>query len=95
MSQHTATPSKSRTKSSVRIRLAWMALALVLLPVVAFYIGMSVYDATECSGDLDGECDLAGLAGLVWAVLGFVGVLLIGLASEFVRAVRRRRSATG
>lgn len=67
-------------------------LALVFVPVLAFFAGIAWFESAECSGrDFDGECDVAGLAGVIWAgcamllVLGAVGITELGLAQ------RRRR----
>lgn len=59
----------------------------------AFVIGTAHFEATQCSGpDFGGECDLAGLEGLLWSS----GALVLGVVAIIVNEVvlaRRRRAA--
>ena len=66
--------------------------ATVVLVFVAFSMGATHFENTECSGpDFGGECDLAGLEGMVWAA----GVILLAVIAiptfEVVRHLRRSR----
>ena len=65
--------------------------ALVLAMFVAFFAGTSHFETTQCSGPgFGGECDLAGLEGLLWAGIALVlGVIAIAIA-EVARARRQR-----
>ena len=73
-------------------RFAWYFLGLTVLGAGGFALGLSVFESTECSGsDFDGECDLAALGGVVWALSAVsFGVAAI-IVAEVVMAVRRRR----
>lgn len=63
---------------------------LTLLVIVAFVAGVAQFEATECSGPEDGECDMAAFGGIFWAMCAFaIGVVLVVVA-EVVRAARRR-----
>ena len=58
-------------------------------------MGAQHFSAVNCSGaDFDGECDVAGVVGMVWAFAGFVTVCLAVLVSELMRTIRRRRAAS-
>ncbi|WP_182525284.1 hypothetical protein [Nocardioides dongkuii] len=68
--------------------------ALVLTMLMAYVAGTTHFETTQCGPDVDGECDVAALEGLLWAgaalVLGVVAIVL----AEVARA-RRRREAPG
>ncbi len=69
-------------------RLALWTTGLVLLPIVAYYVGLRVNDS-QCSGDSD--CDLGGLTGFVLAGMALSLALTVGTVLEVVLYVRRRR----
>ncbi|TCC30598.1 hypothetical protein [Kribbella sindirgiensis] len=71
---------------------AWLYLCgTAVLTLLAFAIGISVYESTECD-DGSNQCDLAVVGGMAWAVTAFVaGVVAITIA-ECVRAIRRDRA---
>lgn len=82
------------TRASDRRRLptgtwvgCWLA-TTALAPVLAFLLGSAHFEATACSGDRTGECDLAGLEGLVWAT----GALVMTVLAWVADAVRRSRA---
>lgn len=64
--------------------------ALVL--VIAFAAGMRHYTKTQCQGpDSGGDCDLAGLEGMVWAAVALaVFVLLVGVVEAARLSARRK-----
>ncbi|QSR26654.1 hypothetical protein CFH99_13560 [Nocardioides aromaticivorans] len=63
---------------------------LTLLVIVAFAAGVAQFEATECSGPEDGECDMAAFGGIFWAVCAFPAGVVAIVVAEVVRAVRRR-----
>lgn len=65
---------------------------LTLLVIIAFVAGIAQFEATECSGPEEGECDMAAFAGVFWAACAFVLGLVAVAVSEIVVA-RRRRAA--
>ncbi len=70
--------------------IAYLA-TLLLLPVLAFFVGMARYDSANCSGPgFDGECDVAAVEGLLWAAAAF-GVACVAVLIIEVRLARRRR----
>lgn len=77
---------------------AWARVGLYLCALtigmfIAFVIGVTHFEATQCSGlDFDGECDLSPFEGLLWSA----GTLLFGLIAIVVTEVNLapRRRAT-
>lgn len=52
------------------------AVALGIAVIAGFFLGTSVFGALYCGApEFDGECDVAGLSGVLWAV----GALILGL----------------
>lgn len=66
---------------------------LALLTVVAFSMGAAHFEATECGETGGGECDLAALAGIVWAVVALAAGVLLVVVVELNRWLRRGRAA--
>lgn len=65
--------------------------ALVLVVFVAFLQGVAHFESTECSGpDFGGECDLAGIEGLLWAAVAFILVVAVVATTEVVLTRKRR-----
>lgn len=70
--------------------LLWVA-GLVVLPVVAFQLGVERFHRANCSAPgFDGECDLGVLEGLVWAVATVLAYCALTLVVAWLR--RRRTS---
>jgi hypothetical protein len=67
-----------------------------LITYVAALAGIAHFEATECT-DPGGECDLAGLAGLVWGVVALPASLAVALVIELVlwRCRKQRESEYG
>ncbi len=64
-----------------------------VLAFVAFVAGSVHFERTACgAADFDGECDLAGFAGIAWAVATIVAALAVIALVEVTRAVLRRRA---
>jgi hypothetical protein len=61
-----------------------------LITYVAALAGIAHFEATECT-DPGGECDLAGLAGLVWGVAALPASLVVALVIELVLWRRRKQ----
>ena len=54
---------------------------------------MEHYNAVNCSdADFDGECDVAAVEGMIWAVAALVLVSLVIVALEVRRSIKRRRT---
>lgn len=72
-------------------RIGRYLVALALLGAAVGIAAAVLFEATQCSGDdFDGECDLAGLAGIWYGFIAVgLGAVLIVLV-EIVRALRRR-----
>ncbi|MEI5672786.1 MULTISPECIES: hypothetical protein [unclassified Nocardioides] len=64
----------------------WLAIAAIV-PVLGFLLGWTHFELTECSGGGSGECDLAGMAGLIWGA----GALVMTVLAWVADAVRRLR----
>ena len=64
---------------------------LVAVMLVAFVVGTAHFEATQCSSG-DGECDLAGVEGVLWAVSALALYLLTSIAYWVYRSAQRRRS---
>jgi heme/copper-type cytochrome/quinol oxidase subunit 2 len=84
------TPQAARRLSGWA-RFAIYAGALTLCVFVAFFVGTAHFESTRCSGaGFDGDCELAGLEGVLWAGAAVVvGATAIAIA-EVYRARRRR-----
>lgn len=77
-------------------RLARYAVGVGVLALVAFVLGTRWFEATKCGGpDFGGECDLAALTGIAWAVVAVAAALVLIVTVEIVRVVRRRRARAG
>lgn len=88
-----ATPTALRQPRQIWTRLVAYGAALVIVPVVAFIVGVQHFNAVNCSGaNFDGECDVAGVEGMIWALGAFVLVCLVVVTWELLRVVRRRRT---
>ena len=71
----------------------WLVLWLlgtVVAVVVAFLVGAARFEATECAG-AEVECDIAGIAGALWAAVALVACLLACGADALRRRLARRR----
>lgn len=83
--------ASSRQDFTAPARASFYACGLVAGMFVAFVIGVAQFEATECGGaELDGECDLAALGGVVWAAGTFVLGMLAIVVIEVTGAIRRR-----
>ena len=88
-----STPSDLTPRSRTpRTRFVVYLSALVLVPIFAFFAGMSYFNAVECTNG--GECDLGGLIGIVWAFFALVLVVLAVGVTELVLAFKRRKQRT-
>ena len=84
------TPHPARSLSAWT-RFAICVSALVLAMFVAFFAGAAHFETTQCSGPgFDGECDLAGLEGLLWTGIAFVLGMIAIVIAEVARARRQR-----
>lgn len=85
-------PGRGRSDGRRRVStgtwaVAWVLGLAVVVPV-AFAVGVAHFEATQCSGvGFDGECDLGGLEGLLWAA----GALVLGAVAWVADGVRRSR----
>lgn len=60
--------------------------------VVAFYAGTQFETSRSCSApNFDGECDLAGLAGIIWAAAFIVAAVILMFVTELMLLRARRR----
>lgn len=81
-----------RTSRAVRGALLWLV-GLVLLPVLAFQLGVDHYDRTYCTGPGDdGDCDLGVLTGLMWGIGTLLAYCVLTLVVAYARK-RRSRAA--
>ena len=72
-------------------RICLYVAALVVLPLVAYGLGTGHAVQTECGGDGGAaECDLPGIAGLVWGVTAFLGTVGLVVMVELALASSRR-----
>ncbi|WP_162602522.1 hypothetical protein [Nocardioides daejeonensis] len=71
-------------------RLGIYAAALLVGVLVTFYVGMEREGAVCDRPDFDGECDVAGLVGLVWGGAAFLVLVTTFVAIEVVRDLRKR-----
>ncbi len=71
-------------------RLGIYAAVLLVGVLVAFYVGMERDSAVCDRPDFDGECDIAGLVGLVWGVVAFLVLVTAFVAIEVVHDLRKR-----
>jgi len=71
-------------------RAAGYVVGLPVAMFVAFVLGVRWFEETECGGG-GGECDIAGLSGLVWSAATFVLGLVAIFVLELVIRVRARR----
>ena len=72
------------------VRCAVYLCCAALITYVAALAGIAHFEATECT-DPGGECDLAGLAGLVWGVVALPAGLVVALVIELVLWRRRKQ----
>jgi hypothetical protein len=87
----TATRAAAQAKVWVPVPIHLGASALVTL--VAFGLGTAHFQSTQCGGpDFDGECDLAGLEGMVWAAAAIGLMTLAGIVIFIVAHVRKSRA---
>lgn len=64
---------------------------VVLVVLTAFNLGVARFESTSCSAPgFDGECDLAGLEGSLWAA----AALVVAVAAIAVLETRLRRCQT-
>lgn len=76
----------------VRNRLIVYVELLVVLPITGFSAGVAAYDRRYCSApDFDGECDVAVLEGLAYAVTSLVVLAIVVLTAEIT--LERQRKA--
>ncbi|GAA2146597.1 hypothetical protein GCM10009844_22870 [Nocardioides koreensis] len=88
----TAGPADTANTMSAWARMGVYAFALIVAVVAAFFAGMAHFEATKCSGpDFGGECDLAGLEGVMWSAAVLVLAVIAIAITEGVRARNRRR----
>jgi hypothetical protein len=67
----------------------------VVILFAAYYSGTAHYEASQCSAPY-GECDLAGLEGVVWAGAAFVAIAIaVGMAEATLAVLRRGRRGRG
>jgi uncharacterized membrane protein len=72
------------------VRVAFYLCGTFLLMYVAFGLGIAHFEATECK-DSTGDCDLAGLEGLVWSVIALPVSVVAVLVIELVLHRRRKQ----
>lgn len=86
-------PGRGRSDGHRRVAtgtwaVAWVLGLAVVVPV-AFALGTAHFEATQCSGvGFDGECDLGGVEGILWAA----GALVLGSMAWVADGVRRARA---
>ncbi len=88
-------PSTHRLRMSPAARTLAYLCASVLVGLLAFAVGSARYRSTQCTRQVSdsGECDLAGMEGLVWAVVAVgIFVVLVGVAELTRQWLRRRRA---
>lgn len=77
----------------VRNRLIVYAELLVVLPITGFSAGVAAYDRRYCSApDFDGECDVAVLEGLAYALISLVVLAIVVLTAEITLGRQRRQA---
>jgi hypothetical protein len=74
--------------------LSYLGLSLLVV-FSAFVLGMAHFESTQCSGpEFDGECDLAGLEGMVWGMAALVCTAVVIAILEVIRLRRGRVDST-
>ncbi len=69
--------------------LAYVGSTLIVV-FAAFFLGTAHFESTQCSGpNFDGECDVAAIAGFLWAA---AAVVLMAVAVATLEVLRRRRA---